>query len=151
MTTTTTAALVRHGRHDWHHVRHLLAGADCLWADLDGLHLTTGRDLPSATPVATHLWGWQQDESFRIRFDRANALVASLRTGPTTGGAPYDGTAVDDLPTTLVTVRISDGLPWTEDRHEVGKLPQAVYNARFELLEIAGAAPVTFVRAALRP
>lgn len=40
----------------WETLHATLAGYECLWADLDGLHLT---DAPTQAPHTSWLWAWQ--------------------------------------------------------------------------------------------
>jgi hypothetical protein len=52
-----------------------LAGATCLWQDLDGLHIEPAPELPPPTSV---LWAWADDNSrlARVRLDGGTAFVA---------------------------------------------------------------------------
>lgn len=51
-----------------------LAGATCLWQDLDGLHVEAA---PSAAPPTSILWGWRRDSLLlRLRLDGQTAYVA---------------------------------------------------------------------------
>lgn len=43
-----------------------LAGATCLWQDLDGLHIEPA---PVRPPLTTMLWGWRDDALIRVRLD----------------------------------------------------------------------------------
>ena len=43
-----------------------LAGATCLWQDLDGLHVEPA---PAQPPLTTILWGWRDDALIRVRLD----------------------------------------------------------------------------------
>jgi hypothetical protein len=53
-----------------------LAGATCLWQDLDGLHVSAA---PAAAPPTSIMWGWRPDGTLlRIRLDGRLAFVAEL-------------------------------------------------------------------------
>ncbi len=53
-----------------------LAGATCLWQDLDGLHVSAA---PAKAPPASFLWGWRDDGwLLRVRIDGDLAFVAEL-------------------------------------------------------------------------
>lgn len=58
-----------------------LAGATCLWQDLDGVHVEPA---PAAPPLTSILWGWREGSLARVRLDGAQAFVALL-TGETAG------------------------------------------------------------------
>lgn len=129
----TPARLERHGRLPWSDARNLLAGTTCAWADLDGFHIAPAADLPETVPPATHVWAWGDGAPcFRLRVDGADALVAALHVGDDGGG---------------LRVRVRPGRPWNENDHQVGPLRPEAYQLDFDLLEVAGATPVTFVRA----
>lgn len=51
-----------------------LAGATCLWQDLDGLHVAPPPDMPPRTSI---MWGWRPDSLLvRLRLDANVAYVA---------------------------------------------------------------------------
>jgi hypothetical protein len=51
-----------------------LAGATCLWQDLDGLHVEAA---PPAAPPTSILWAWRGDSLLvRVRLDGQTAYVA---------------------------------------------------------------------------
>lgn len=53
-----------------------LAGATCLWQDLDGLHASAA---PAAPPPTSIVWGWRPDGTLlRVRLDGDMAFVAEL-------------------------------------------------------------------------
>jgi hypothetical protein len=53
-----------------------LAGATCLWQDLDGLHVSAA---PADAPPTSILWGWRADGGLiRVRLDGDAAFVAEL-------------------------------------------------------------------------
>ncbi|AKH81446.1 hypothetical protein AA958_03730 [Streptomyces sp. CNQ-509] len=135
--TPAPARLERRGRLPWPDARALLAGTTCAWADLDGFHVAPAADLPGPAPLATHLWAWDDGGArcSRLRFDGAQALVAVLHVGDTDGG---------------LQVRVRPGRPWDEHDHRVGPLRPEAYGLDFELLELTGPTPATFVRAVTR-
>lgn len=56
-----------------------LAGATCLWQDLDGVHVETA---PAAPPPTSVLWAWRDDDYLiRARLDDGYAFVAVHRAG----------------------------------------------------------------------
>lgn len=74
-----------------------LAGATCLWQDLDGLHVSAA---PTSSPATSILWGWRPDSWLvRARLDGDVAYVAVhdggsglVRTVPwNTGDEQSDG------------------------------------------------------------
>jgi hypothetical protein len=71
--------------------RHL-AGATCLWQDLDGLHVEPP---PDQAPPTSILWAWTTDAGMvRVRLDGATAYVASCNAAagdPVLPWAPDDG------------------------------------------------------------
>lgn len=109
-----------------------LAGATCLWQDLDGLHVERA---PSAVPPTSILWGWRRDAWLvRLRLDGETAYVA-----------------VHD-PTMQAPVRTE---PWSLSDGRVaasaGRGPAAGdggVGARYEqvVVDADGSGPVTFVR-----
>ncbi|MCX5400802.1 hypothetical protein [Streptomyces sp. NBC_00102] len=137
------ATLERHGRLDWARARALLDGTVCAWADLGGFHLAPAAQLPEETPDSTHLWAWDADRCLRVRFDGPWALTASLRTDDRTGGAPDGATGRPED----VGVLVRPGTAWSPDEKHAGPLAAGAYALRFELLELTGPSPVTFVRA----
>lgn len=136
--TTGHASLVpmtleRVGRLDWPAFRALAAGMRCAWADLDGFHVRPAQDLPQLLPVATHLWAWDGHRSVRARIDQGQLRVAVLHTQARARES--------------VDVSRRPGLAWGAEDRQVGPLGQDAQALDFELLEISGGAPVTFVRA----
>jgi hypothetical protein len=68
-----------------------LAGATCLWQDLDGLHVEPAPDAP---PPASILWAWRPDSWLvRVRLDANTAFVA-VHDG---SGAVADATVPWDI------------------------------------------------------
>lgn len=128
------ARLDRIGRLAWAEARSLLAGTTCAWADLDGFHITGAHELPEEPLHATHLWAWDQDHCLRLRIDGPQALTAALHPGQDGGEQVY--------------ARVRPGTPWAPDDKQVGPLPPDAHALAFELLELPGPAPATFVRAA---
>lgn len=65
----------RDGRMTWAEaVAGPLAGATCLWQDLDGLHVSAA---PAEPPPTSILYGWREDSLLvRLRLDGSTALVA---------------------------------------------------------------------------
>ncbi|MEW1657943.1 hypothetical protein [Streptomyces sp. NPDC093707] len=142
--TTTTPAQPRHtaqplparldrlGRLDWAHARSLLTGTTCAWADLEGFHVADAERLPEEPPQCTHVWAWDGTRCLRLRIDGSQALTAALHPG-------QDGEE-------QVRVHVRPGFPWARDDKQVGPLPAEAHALAFELLELPGATPATFVR-----
>lgn len=130
------ARLDRVGRLDWTAARALLAGTTCAWADLDGFHLAPAHDLPTDPPHATHLWAWDTGRCLRLRIDGPHALTAVLH--PHREGGEQ------------VRVHLRPGTPWAADDKQVGPRPPEAHTLTFELLELPGPTPATFVRATTR-
>jgi hypothetical protein len=81
----------REGRMTWAEaISGPLAGATCLWQDLDGLHVSAA---PGSPPPTSILWGWRPDSWLvRARLDGSTVLVAvhdgggAVRTVPWSPG-----------------------------------------------------------------
>ncbi|MER5182586.1 hypothetical protein ABT009_30255 [Streptomyces sp. NPDC002896] len=153
MSETEAARLYGHGRLVWTQASALLEGCQCTWTDLDGIHVADAP--PDVLPVgATHLWGWAVDRCVRVRFDGEAAYVAVLRTSEADGGARGDseqearpdGSSGPGIAEVVMPV-VRRPVTWSPDYRQAGPLPEAVLRRRWELLEVPGAAPVTFVRA----
>ncbi|MQS09973.1 hypothetical protein [Streptomyces alkaliphilus] len=126
-----------YARLPWDEARALLDGCECTWADLDGIHLTDAP--PERLPVgATHLWGWSAARYVRVRFDLDTVHLAVLTTESPTGEPPLN--ELTPAP------RWREAIIWGDGDHQVGPLPDAVRRT-WELGEIPGEAPITFVRA----
>jgi hypothetical protein len=112
-----------------------LAGATCLWQDLDGLH---AEPAPQAAPPTSILWGWRDDTLIRVRLDGETAYVAVL-TAPDVGVAtvPWDLRREGDG-------RVA-GLrgPATKTSTAYGKFEQVIVDGTSE-----GRGPITFIRPA---
>ncbi|MGH3285784.1 MAG: hypothetical protein ACRDPD_14040 [Streptosporangiaceae bacterium] len=124
------------GRMSWAEaVAGPLAGATCLWQDLDGLHVEA---VPSAAPQTSILWGWRADSLLvRVRLDGQTAYVAV-----------HDPAVQQPVPT----------VPWSPEDGRVagsaGRGPDPASGgtgAKYEqvVLDAAGGGPVTFVRPAV--
>lgn len=61
----------------WEEVREIVGDAQCVWSDLEGVHV---REVPDVPPLATHLWAWDAQAWYRVRIDDGEAVVATLRT-----------------------------------------------------------------------
>lgn len=127
------ARLDRVGRLAWADARPLLAGTTCAWADLDGFHVTGAERLPDEPPYATHLWAWDDTHCLRLRLDGGRALTAALHPGQDGGEQ--------------VNAHVRPGTPWDAADKQVGPLRPEVHALAFELLELTGPSPATFVRA----
>lgn len=132
--TPTAARLHRHGRMPWPEARTLLAQTVCAWSDLDGFHIAAADELPQDVLQTTHLWAWDTHRCVRLRIDCHHALVAALHLGGSGDGQP-------------VTAHIRRGTPWGPDDKQAGPLSEAAHALTFELVELPGSTPVTFVRA----
>lgn len=134
----TTHHLHGYARLPWEKARALLDGCACTWTDLDRIHLTDAP--PDRLPVgATHLWGWSATRYVRLRFDIGSAYVAVLTTEPPT--------AKPDLTDSVPPPQWRRAIIWAEDDLQAGPLPDTVLGRTWELGEIPGEAPITFVRA----
>lgn len=125
----------RDGRMTWAEaVAGPLAGATCLWQDLDGLHVS---EAPESAPPTSILWGWRGDGWLvRLRLDGETAYVAvhdpSVRAAvPTVPWGPGDRRVAGSV------------------RHGPGAASGGT-GARYEqvVADADGAGPVTFVRPA---
>jgi hypothetical protein len=107
-----------------------LAGAACLWQDLDGLHVEPA---PPAPPPTSILWGWRGDSLVRARLDGDVAYVAvcDARDATPVATQPWD-VAQDER------VAANAGHGPSADSGGVG--------SRYEQVVLDGEAPVTFVR-----
>ncbi|MCX5054663.1 MULTISPECIES: hypothetical protein [unclassified Streptomyces] len=127
------ARLERAGRLAWAEARTLLTGTTCAWADLDGFHIAPADRLPEQPLHATHLWAWDARRCLRLRIDGPHALTALLTPGQDGGEQ--------------VRIHIRPGTPWAKDDQQAGPLPAEAHALNFELLELPGPTPATFVRA----
>jgi hypothetical protein len=65
-----------------------LAGATCLWQDLDGLHVEAA---PATPPYTSILWAWRPDSWLvRVRLDEDRALVAVHQGTGAVRAVPWD-------------------------------------------------------------
>jgi hypothetical protein len=122
-----------------------LAGATCLWQDLDGLHVSPA---PGSAPPTSILWGWRDDGFLvRARLDGHLAFVAvhDARSGDLASTVPWnpgDGQSDGDL-----RIAASRGRGPARDLGGVGTV--------YEQVVVDGIAddvgPVTFIRPAPRP
>jgi hypothetical protein len=121
-----------------------LAGATCLWQDLDGLHVEAP---PAAAPPTSIMWAWRPDGLLiRLRLDGQTCYVAVHD--------PAAGRPVPAVPIRTVPIRT---VPWDPSDGRVagsaGRGPDARgggTGARYEqvILDGTGGGPVTFVRPA---
>ncbi|GAA0543957.1 hypothetical protein [Actinomadura livida] len=119
-----------HGRVSWERARDLLSGTECAWTDLDGAHIAAP---PADIPLgAGHLWAWDPDRCLRLRFDDDAVYVGEL----TETGAGE---------TVTVTVRTGIRL-WGPGDLQAGPLPDEARVGHWDLLEVTGSRPATFVR-----
>jgi hypothetical protein len=111
-----------------------LAGATCLWQDLDGLHV---EQAPDAPPYASILWGWRDDGTLiRARLDGDVAFVAVHNPGrPMTATVPWDARSGGDG-------RIAAARGPSADMGGVG----ATYEQVIVGGDVEGTGPVTFIR-----
>ncbi|AOR31084.1 hypothetical protein BFF78_08545 [Streptomyces fodineus] len=136
---TVRMRLHRIGTLTWPALRALLTedsaytGARCAWTDLNGFRLEPATALPAEPPVATHLWAWTSQTALRSRIDTGRALTCAL--------LPDTGATGESVP-----VRIRPAIAWPGDDHQVGRPDRPLAASSIELLELTGAAPVTFVR-----
>lgn len=88
------------GGLDWGQARNEhLAGKECLWQDLDGLHCGPA---PTDPPLTSWVWGWSHADGeyhlVRLRIDRdphGDRVFTSTHTC-TSGGAPLTGYPAGD-------------------------------------------------------
>jgi hypothetical protein len=121
-----------------------LAGATCLWQDLDGLHVSAA---PADVPPTSIVWGWRTDGCLvRVRLDGDTAFVAEL--GPaeiSEAGGAVRTVSWDVRPDGRGDARVAGvrapGVP-----------PELGPGAQYEQIVVNGigdgAGPVTFVRPA---
>lgn len=113
-----------------------LAGATCLWQDLDGLHVAPA---PFAAPPTSILWGWRGDGWLvRLRLDGGTAYVAVH--------GPSVQAAVPVVPWPVNEGRVAGSV-----RHGPGR-DSGGTGAAYEqvVVDADGLGPVTFVRPAAR-
>ena len=123
-----------------------LAGATCLWQDLDGLHESGP---PAGAPPTSIVWGWRADGWLvRVRLDGEAAFVAELGPGKLSeaGGARR---------TVRWHVR-ADGLgdARAAEARAPEVLPELGSGAQYEQVVInatgEGVGPIAFIRPARR-
>lgn len=129
------------GRMSWADaVAGPLAGATCLWQDLDGLHVEAA---PANAPPTSILWGWlDRTRLVRVRLDGSTAFVAVLDCAD---GGESPG-AVRTLPWSPGDGRVQASQGRGPDRHGGG------VGAAYEQVVVGGigdgTGPVTFIRPA---
>lgn len=144
----TDTRLHGYGRLPWDAARMLLDGCACTWTDLDGVQLTAvpPQEFPTG---ATHLWAWSDRWHVRLRFDTdavyAAALSEAAQSSSEEGGeAERRPAAVFSEPVTPI---LRQAVLWQhEDALRAGPLPEAVHDQTWDLIEVPGAHPITFVR-----
>lgn len=139
------ATLHGYGRVDWDTARALLDGCACAWTDIDGVHLrdTPPRHLPTG---ASHLWGWSADRLARVRFDTGTCVEAGtvyVATLTLSGHGAAPGARLSER----VTYERRATILRPADDERAGPLPPEFYEYAWELFEVPGEAPITFVRA----
>jgi hypothetical protein len=119
-----------------------LAGATCLWQDLDGLHV---EQAPPDPPHTSILWAWRPDSWLvRVRLDGPIAFVAvhDGTGGTATSAVPWD--AGDSRSAGDLRVAASTGRgPAPADGGPGAAYEQVVVDGIAD-----GAGPVTFIRPA---
>lgn len=140
------ARLYGYGRLDWDQARAVLDGATCIWADLGGLHLAPA---PDAAPPTSHLWAWWPGgDCARLRIDETQAYTAVLRAAGTPPLAAHPRPVADEPVSPLLRA----GAPlWGTADPQAGPVPAALREHTWDLLEIPGPRPITFVRASTPP
>ena len=139
--TTWEAALAEH-----------LAGATCLWQDLDGLHIEPA---PAQPPLTTILWGWRDDALVRVRLDtdtdentglkEVNAFVAVVPSAaPGTRTVPWN--IRPDGDGRVAGIRG----PAVESGAAAGEFEQVIVVGQLGEPGTGTAGPITFVRPAAR-
>ena len=136
--TTQRAHLVGYGRLDWATAHATIGQVDSCWADLDGWHIAP---LPVTAPHTTHLWGWRDDVCWRLRVDGDEAVVAALHLGQPSS-APSNAPVAEQ-----VLARISAATPWPRDDRQVSLRGDSPDRWSWQIVELPGPAPISFVRA----
>jgi hypothetical protein len=138
---TYSAILSGTGRITWTEAQALLDGSHCTWADLHGLR--TG-PAPDQTPLTSHLWAWWPDgRCARLRLDEDDVYAATLR--PLNTEQPSANATSE-----VVTVhRHPDAPLWGPADRQAGPLPDEVRQWTYDLLEIPGPHPVSFIHGRL--
>lgn len=136
------AVLHGYGPLPWKQAAALLTSAQCVWTDLAGLHLDS---VPTHAPLATHLWAWWPDgRCARLRLDQDRHYTAILHPDGNPSGEP----AISPFASETVQVLLRHDAPlWGEHDTQAGPLPAPLRDHIWDLLEIPGPAPVTFIRA----
>jgi hypothetical protein len=137
-----------------------LAGATCLWQDLDGLHV---EPVPAEPPPASLIWGWHEaGQLFRLRLDGDTAYVAVHDpSAPPAGSGAAEGISLgrksgEEPGSSRPT------LPWSTGDHRIAasrdRGPSAEAGgpgAAYEQIVVdgiaEGAGPITFVRPVSSP
>jgi hypothetical protein len=124
--------VIHAGRMTWSQaVAGPLAGATCLWQDLDGLH----RDVaPVEAPPTSTVWGWiGSGRMVRLRLDGDTAYVATCEAAASGQTAK----------------------PWSSNDHRVEAIrPEEAVAYLEPMLQVVvddvgeGAGPITFIRPA---
>jgi hypothetical protein len=124
------------GQMDW--VQALagpLAGATCLWQDLDGLHVEPA---PGDPPYTSIVWGWRPDSWLvRVRLDGALAFVVVHDGSGGTSAAPT-------VPWDVADLRVAASKGRGPEHDGVGTAYEQIIVDGIT----GGAGPVTFIRPA---
>jgi hypothetical protein len=122
-----------------------LAGATCLWQDLDGLHV---EHAPEEPPYTSILWAWRPDSWLvRVRLDGSTVFVAvhDGNASTATPAVPWD--AGDSQSAGDLRVAASRGRgPVPADGGTGAAYEQIIADGIAE-----GTGPVTFIRPASSP
>ena len=132
------AQLLGFGHQSWTALQELLGPAVGWWADLDGWHHGA---LPATTPLSSHLWAWHGQECWRLRIDGSAAVVARLAPPDTPPPASADAQLTEH-----VTVRRGEARSWPADDQQVHPRKDPLPLWTWELFEVVGPGPITFVR-----
>lgn len=129
-----------------------LAGATCLWQDLDGLHIGPA---PAQPPLTTILWGWRDDALIRVRLDtdksentsqdEVTAFVAVVPSAvPGARTVPWNISPGGDG--RVAGVRG----PAVDSGAAAGEFEQVIIAGQLDEHGTGAAGPVTFIRPAAR-
>jgi hypothetical protein len=121
-----------------------LAGATCLWQDVDGLHVAPAPESPPPTSI---LWGWRDNCLLRVRLDGDATFIAVHDISDAEGTADPQRPSSTTIPWSLGDDRIaaSHGRGPSADDGGVGATYEQTVVQGTE-----GAGPITFVRPKLK-
>jgi len=141
MTEAVSWRLATIGRMPWQRFCQVApVGLTWCWIDLDGYQVG---EVPTASPIGTHMWGWSDCTWVRARIDRGTVRAAALHLTSEPLGGP-------------VEVHCGPGLPWADDEQRLsnaGRATMATFGGLGSpyILTAGVVSPITFLHYGAAP